>query len=86
MIRNLKVLFAAALAPTALGAIAASAQGADEFHCSVEPCRGTLKPDGTGKTAHQVFVVENEAKTESVSLHAKNPLAKGKCRANPQKN
>ncbi len=68
MIRNLKVLLAAAFALTALGAIAASAHAADEFHCSVEPCRGTLKPDGTGKTAHHVFVIENTTGTESVSF------------------
>lgn len=68
MIRNLKVLLAAALALTALGAIAASAHAADEFHCSVNPCRLTLKTDGTGATAHQVFVVENAAKTESASF------------------
>ena len=68
MIRNLKILFAAALALTALGAIAASAQAADEFHCSVTPCRLTLKTDGTGATAHHVFIVENLTTTESVSF------------------
>jgi hypothetical protein len=68
MIRNLKVMLAAALALTALGAIAASAHAADEFHCSVEPCRLNAGPDGTGKTTHQVFIVKNAAETESVSF------------------
>ncbi len=68
MIRNLKVLLAAALALTALGAIAASAHAADEFHCTVEPCRGTLKPDGTGKTAHHVFIIESPTTSESASF------------------
>jgi len=68
MIRNLKPLLAAALVLTALGAIAAGAHAAEEFHCSVNPCRVTAKPDGTGKTAHQVFVIENETTTESVSF------------------
>jgi len=71
MIRNLKVLLAAALALTAFGAIAASAHAADEFHCSaasITECRGNVKADGTGTTAHHVFIVENAAKTESVSF------------------
>ena len=71
MIRNLKVLVAAAMVLGAIGALSASgAQAAVEFHCAVEPCTGTLKPDevaGT-KTAHHVFIVENEATTESVSI------------------
>ncbi len=61
MIRNLKTLIAAAMALVALGAISASDAQAAEFHCSVEPCTITVKPDGTpgptGKTAHQVFIV-----------------------------
>jgi hypothetical protein len=68
MIRNLKVLLVAALALTALGAITASAHAADEFRCSVSPCRGKLNKDGSGTTAHHVFIVENAAKTESVSF------------------
>jgi hypothetical protein len=68
MIRNLKVLLAAALALTALGAIAASAHAADEFRCSVNPCRGKVNKDATGAQAHHVFIVENAAKTESVSF------------------
>lgn len=66
MIRNLKVLLAAALALAAIGG--ASAAQAAEFHCSVSPCRYRAKQDGTGKTAHQVFIVENIAGTESVSF------------------
>jgi hypothetical protein len=59
MIRNLKVLLAAALALAAFGAITASAHAADEFRCTVAPCRGKLSTDGTLKTAHHVFIVEN---------------------------
>jgi hypothetical protein len=57
MIRNLKVLMAAATALTAFAALGASgAQGA-EFHCSVAPCQVTMKPDGTGTTAHHVITL-----------------------------
>jgi hypothetical protein len=67
MIRNLKVLLAAAMALAAFGALSASAaQAAPEFHCSVEPCTVTLSTDGTGTTAHHVFIVKNAAK-ETVS-------------------
>jgi len=63
MIRNLKILIAAAMALAAFGAISASGAQAAEFHCSVESCRVTIKPDGTpgptGKTAHHVFVVKS---------------------------
>jgi len=83
MIRNLKVLLAAALALTALGAIAASAHAADEFNCSATPCRGTLKPDGTGKTAHHVFIVENTAKTESVSFTCETLSGEGSIATSP---
>jgi hypothetical protein len=70
MIRNLKVLLAAAMALAALGAIAASGASAAEYHCTVEPCRFTLKPDGTAntKTSHHVFVVKGKnAAGESTS-------------------
>jgi len=71
MIRNLKVLVAAAMALGVLGAaVASGAQAAVEFHCSVEPCTATLKPDeaaGT-KTAHHVLIIENAAKSESASF------------------
>ena len=70
MTRNLKLPMAATLALLALGAIGvAGAQAAgEEFHCMVEQCRITARQDGTGKTAHQVFIVENAAVTESVSF------------------
>jgi hypothetical protein len=71
MIRNLKILMAAAMALAALGAIGVSGAQAAEFHCSVEPCTLRLKRDGTaaeGKTAHQVIIFENKATTESVSF------------------
>jgi hypothetical protein len=63
MIRNLKVLIAAAMALAAFGALSASAHAAEEkFHCSVEPCRLTLAPDGTAgtTTAHQVLVLKGK--------------------------
>jgi len=63
MIRNLKILIAAAMALAAFGAISASGAQAAEGHCSVEPCKITILPDGTdsptGKTAHHVFIVKN---------------------------
>ncbi len=60
MIRNLKILTAAAMALAAFGALSATAHAADEFHCSVAPCTLTLAPDGTPptETAHQVLVVK----------------------------
>jgi hypothetical protein len=61
MIRNLKVLFAAAMVLGALGAFGASGAQAAEFHCGAEPCKLKLKPDETAntKTAHHVFIVKN---------------------------
>ena len=64
MIRNLKILIAAAMALTALGAIGASgAQAANEYHCAVEPCTVTIKPDGVvpNKTSHHLFEVTQGA-------------------------
>jgi len=65
MIRNLKVLIAAAMALAAFGALSATAHAAEElFHCSVNPCTLTLSPDevaGT-TTAHHVFVVKGKTK------------------------
>lgn len=56
MIRNLKALMIAAVAVLAMSAMAASAaQGAVEFHSSSGAATLTTTPDGTGKTAHQVF-------------------------------
>jgi hypothetical protein len=45
MIRNLKILIAAATALAAFGALSATAHAAEEFHCTVEPCTATLLPD-----------------------------------------
>jgi len=63
MIRNLKVLIAAAMALAAFGALSATAHAAEEkFHCSVEPCRATMVPDevaGT-TTAHHVWMVKGK--------------------------
>jgi hypothetical protein len=69
MIRNLKVLLAAAMALAAFGAVAASGASAAEYHCTVEPCRVTLKPDGTGKTAHHVFIVKKGAASGSFTCN-----------------
>lgn len=78
MIRNLKPLLAAALALAAIGAVGgASAAQAAEFHCSVSPCRYRVKQDGSGKTAHQVFIVENLTFTESVSFTCSEFKAEG---------
>ncbi len=69
MFRNLKILIAAAMALAAFGAIGVSGAQAAEFHCSVEPCTITVKPDGkpgpTGKTAHHVFIVKQGATSVS---------------------
>lgn len=81
MSRNLRILLVVVSALVVSGAHSIAAQGADEFHCSVSPCRGTLRPDGTGKTAHQVFVAENEAKTESVSFTCEKPFGQENFRA-----
>jgi hypothetical protein len=57
MIRNLRILMLAAMALAVIGASNASGAQAAEFHCSVQPCRLTLKPDGVvpSVTAHQNF-------------------------------
>jgi hypothetical protein len=49
------------MALAASGALGVSGVQAAEFHCSVEPCRVTLKPDGAvpSKTAHQVFILSS---------------------------
>jgi hypothetical protein len=61
MIRNLKVLLAAAMALGAFGASNASGAQAAEFHCAVEPCTWTIQPDGAvpGTKSHQVIVFKN---------------------------
>ena len=48
MIRNLKVLIAAAMV---LGAFSASGAQAAEFHCGVVNCVFTTSPDGTVGTS-----------------------------------
>lgn len=69
MIRNLKVVLAAALALGAIGAVGGSAAQAANFHCNATvPCRGTLKPDGTTTTAHHVFVIETANTSNSASF------------------
>ncbi len=68
MIRNLRILVVAAMVLAAFGAISATGAQAAKFHCSLAECRLTPKTDGTGKQAHHVFIVENEATTESVSV------------------
>jgi hypothetical protein len=64
MIRNLKVLLAAAMALAAFGALSATAHAAEEvFHCSVEKnCTATLSPDEAAGTvtAHHVFVLKGK--------------------------
>jgi hypothetical protein len=70
MIRNLKVLLAAAMVLGALGVVgAASAQAEPLFHCSVAPCKLKLKPDEAvnTKTSHHVFIVKNSI-GESISF------------------
>ena len=63
MVRSLKFAVAAVAVASVAALGVASISGADstEFHCSVEPCRITVKPDGTGKTAHQVISLWGEA-------------------------
>ena len=57
MIRSIQALIATVVALAAFGATSAStAQAANEFHCSVEPCTLRWQPDGTGKTAHHVLL------------------------------
>src|ERR1700755_1169395 len=62
MVRSLKFLVAAVAVASAaaLGVVSISGADSTEFHCSVEPCRITVKPDGTGKTAHQVIQLWGE--------------------------
>jgi hypothetical protein len=61
MIRNLKVLFAAAMVLGAVGAFSASGAQAAEFHCAQVNCVFTASPDGTvgTKASHHVYVVSN---------------------------
>jgi hypothetical protein len=68
MIRKFKILFGALLALVSIGAIDASGGQAAEFHCNVEPCRLRLNPDGEGKTAHQVFIIDDVTTGLSLSF------------------
>ena len=60
MSSKLKLLMAGLLALGLLTATSVTGAAAAEFHCTVEPCRVTLKPDGEAKTAHQVLTVKKE--------------------------
>ncbi len=68
MSRKIKHSLAVALALVAFGAITASAHAADEFHCSVSPCRLTAQPDGTGKSAHHVIIIETATTDQSLVI------------------
>ena len=71
MIRNLKVLMAAMMALAAFGALSATAHAAEEkFHCSVEPCRVTLNPDGVGATSHVVILVKGSKGSFSTTCNS----------------
>jgi len=77
MIRKLKILLVATMALAALGVFVASAHAAEEkFHCNVEPCRLRAKNDGTGKTGHQVFVL-NDTSGHEVSFTCPTITAEG---------
>lgn len=70
MIRKLEVLVGAAMALAVVGVFGAGgAQGHTPatFHCHMQPCAYTLEADGTGATAHQVYVIKNNV-GESLSL------------------
>jgi hypothetical protein len=72
MIRNLKVLIAAAMALAAFGAISASGAQAAEFHCEAAPCTINVLPDGTPeqpKTKHQVFIVKQGVNSVSTTCN-----------------
>ena len=74
MIRNLKILMAAAMALAAFGAFSASGASAagEQFHCNVAAgsfCKATVFADGTGKTAHHVFIVKKGESSGSVTCN-----------------
>ncbi len=58
-------VLATALMSWCLGSVTQAS--AKEFHCAAEACRFTMLPDGTGKTAHHVIIIDN-AVGESVSV------------------
>jgi len=63
MTRNLRALMVSALAVLAMGAVGVQgAQGA-LFHSEITNTTLTVRSDGTGKTAHQVFDVANGSVT-----------------------
>jgi len=68
MTRNLKAIVAAALALGAIAAVSASGAEAAEFHCNVEPCRFRLNSDGTGKTAHHVFIIDDKTTGQTLTI------------------
>jgi hypothetical protein len=71
MIRNLKALMLASMAVLAVGAVAASAANAATFTSPSGAATITTTPDGTGKTAHQVFDVGAGTVTcNAVHFHA----------------
>jgi hypothetical protein len=80
MIRNLKVLLAAAMALAAIGAFSASAAQAHtpaQFHCHVAPCAVTVLPHltGTGATKHHVLVLKDKTQTLSFTCNTLNGYA-----------
>jgi hypothetical protein len=70
MIRNLKVLLAAAMALMAFSAVSASGAQAAEFHCSVSPCQLTPLSDGTAKNSHHVFIVTQGAVSAATTCNS----------------
>lgn len=76
MSRNLKALILAAAALSAYGAVSSAAAQAAEFHCSVQPCRVTIKADGTGATGHHVINLTNSA-SETLSITCKKISGEG---------
>jgi len=69
MIRNLKVLLAAALCLCSLGAVASASQAAEFTAPGAGAAETELKllPDGTGKTAHWVFDISAISGSPSIS-------------------
>ena len=73
MIRNLKAVALAAMALAGFAAIGAAGASAAEYHCDVgggQSCAVTLSPDGTGKTAHHVFIVKKGALSAAVTCNS----------------
>lgn len=70
MTLKLKTLTVVWISLALLGSIDVQGGRAAEFHCSVEPCRYTLKPHGTvpSKESHQVFLYNSSDGTVSLTL------------------